>query len=88
MVHIGASAEGFRRLLGNIVALVAPSTHDGDHLAEDAEEHVGVSRELTKEVLAAAGSGPSTIPDPSALLARYIAAVERVWEFVDGWKRT
>lgn len=85
---IGASAEGFRRLLGNIVALVAPSTHDGDHLAEDAEEHVGVSRELTKEVLAAAGSGPSTIPDPSALLARYIAAVERVWEFVDGWKRT
>ena len=34
---IGASAEGFRRLLGNIVALVDPSAHDGDHLAEDAE---------------------------------------------------
>ena len=84
---IGASAEGFRRLLVNIVALVAPSAHDGDHLAENAEEHIGVPRQLTHEVLAATGSGPSTIADPSALLARYIAAVERVWEFVDGWKR-
>ena len=49
--------------------------------------HIGVPRELTREVLAATGTGPSTIAEPSALLARYIAAVERVWEFVDGWKR-
>lgn len=83
---IGASAEGFRRLLFHIVSLVAPSAAD-DHLAEAAEEHIGVPGELTREVLAAAGAGPSTIADPSALLARYIAAVERVWEFVDGWKR-
>lgn len=85
---IGASAEGFRRLLGNIVALVAPGAENGgDHLPEAAEEHIGVPAALTREVLAATGSGPSTIADPTALLARYIAAVERVWEFVDGWKR-
>ncbi len=85
---IGASAEGFRRLLMNIVSLAAPASsgHD-DHLPETAEEHIGVPQDLTREVLAATGAGPSTIADPSAMLARYIAAVERVWEFVDGWKR-
>ena len=84
---IGASAEGFRRLLGNIVALVAPSAADADHLADAAEEHIGVPAALTREVLAGSGGGPSTIADPTALLARYVGAVERVWEFVDGWKR-
>ena len=85
---IGASAEGFRHLLTNIVALAAPSAHQTpDHLPEAAEEHIGISRELTREVMAAAGAGPSTIADPTAMLARYIAAVERVWAFVDGWKR-
>lgn len=85
---IGASAEGFRRLLANIVSLVAPSADAaGGHLPEAAEEHIGVPRELTREILAAAGTGPSTIAEPTAMLARYISAVERVWAFVDGWKR-
>ncbi|MDQ3421443.1 MAG: hypothetical protein M3541_22180 [Acidobacteriota bacterium] len=85
---IGASAEGFHHLLVHIVALVAPSApNDSDHLPEAAEEHIGVPRELVREVTAAADGGPSTIADPTAMLARYIAAVERVWEFVDGWKR-
>lgn len=85
---IGASAEGFRRLLANIVALAAPSfDNDPEHLPEAAEQHIGVPRELTRDIMAAAGRGPSTIAEPTALLARYIAAVERVWEFVDGWKR-
>ena len=85
---IGASAEGFRRLLANIVALVMPAWVDTDeHLPEAAEEQIGVPAELTREVLASSDSGPSTIADPTALLARYISAVERVWEFVDGWKR-
>jgi hypothetical protein len=85
---IGASAEGFRGLLANIVVLVAPASADTDeHLPEAAEDHIGVPAELTREVLAGSGGGPSTIADPTALLARYISAVERVWEFVDGWKR-
>jgi len=84
---IGASAEGFSRLLANIVALVAPAATDADHLPDAADDHIGVPAELTREVLAGSGGGPSTIADPTALLARYIGAVERVWEFVDGWKR-
>jgi hypothetical protein len=87
---IGASAEGFRRLLANIVALVHPgSEHAATHadLAGDAERHIGVPAAVTREVLAGSSSGgPSTIADPTALLARYLAAVDRVWEFVDAWK--
>lgn len=84
---IGASAEGFRRLLGNILALATGGPVDPEHLPEDAEQHIGVPAELTREVLASTNGGPSTIAEPTALLARYLAAVGRVWEFVDGWKR-
>jgi hypothetical protein len=28
-----------------------------------------------------------TIADPSGLLSRYVAATERIWEYVDGWNR-
>jgi len=86
---IGASAEGFRRLLANIVALVAPGTTSGEDadLAAAAEARIGVPSEVTREVLAGSATGLSTISDPTALLGRYIGAVERVWEFVDAWKK-
>jgi hypothetical protein len=86
---IGASAESFRRLLANIVELVAPGTLGGDHgdLATAVETHLGLSGDLTREILASTEKGPSTIADPTALLARYLGAVERVWELVDAWKR-
>jgi hypothetical protein len=85
---IGRSADGFRRLLANIVALVHPgSEHAAGDLAEEAERHIGVPADLTRDVLSSAATGgPTTIADPSALLARYIAAVERVWKLVDAWK--
>ena len=88
---IAASAEGFRRLLENLVALVRPaSAHVPGHpdLAQDAERLIGTPAALTRDVLATAGSdGPSSIADPSALLSRYIDAVEDIWAFVDAWKR-
>ena len=86
---IKASAEGFGRLLTSLIALVAAgdTTTSPDDLAAAAEHHFGVEASLTREVLAAGHSGPSMIVDPTALLARYIGAVERLWEFVDAWKR-
>lgn len=86
---IAASAPGFGRLLHNIVALADShgTTSEHDDLADRAERHIGVPAGLTREVLASASSGgPTTIADPTALLSRYIGAVERVWEFVDAWK--
>jgi len=86
---IGASSPGFGRLLHNIVALVDGNGTGSDHhdLAERAERQIGVPADLTREVLASGSSGgPTTIADPTALLSRYMSAVERVWEFVDAWK--
>lgn len=86
---IAASSEGFRRLLVNIILLVAPDSGRAavEDLPSAAQQFIGIPAELTREVLAAAGSRPSTIADPTALLARYVTAVEQIWEFVDGWKR-
>jgi hypothetical protein len=86
---ITASAEGFSRLLTSMVALVASGATpaSAEDLAAAAEHHFGVDAPLTREVLAAAAAGPSTIVDQTALLARYVTAVERLWEFVDAWKR-
>ena len=87
---IGASTEGFRHLLDNLVTLLRPAAAQvpgHDDLAEQAQALLGVPADLTREVLSAGAGGPSTIADLTALLERYIAAVDRIWEFVDEWKR-
>ncbi len=86
---IEASAPGFRRLLTNLVSLVGGSGPSAAHedLAAAAERHLGVPSELVEELRQSTRGSQSTITDPTALLARYIAAVERLWEFVDTWKR-
>lgn len=88
---IAASAEGFRRLLENLVTLVGPAAeHAAGHpdLADDAQRLIGVPAAVVRDVLSTAASGsPSAIADPTALLARYIDAVEDIWTFVDRWKR-
>ena len=86
---IGASAQGYGRLLTNLVALVSPGVADLDdgEIAAATEGQTGISAELTKEVLSSKNGAPSTIADPTALLARYIGAVEQLWEYVDAWKR-
>ncbi len=43
----------------------------------------GITGDLVREVTAA---DESAIADPSALLARYVSAVERLWQDVDGWR--
>lgn len=88
---IAASSQGFRRLLENLVTLVRPlAEHGHGHhdLASEAEALLHVPASVTHDVLTAGlTGGPSTIADPSALLARYIDAVEDIWAFVDKWKR-
>jgi hypothetical protein len=87
---IAGSADAFRRLLEHLVSLVRPAAAHRPHdtIAEDAEAAIGVPADLTREVLAAAGGGgPSVIADPTALLQRYVGAVEQIWEFVDRWKQ-
>lgn len=70
---MAASAPPLRALLTNL-----------ERLDPGAAGRAGLTPELAQEVAAAARS---TIPDETALLTRYIAAVERLWQEVDGWRK-
>jgi hypothetical protein len=69
---IAASAPALRSLMDNLLQL------DGEAAAR-----AGLTPELMREVAAA---HTSTIADPSPLLARYLSAVERLWQEVDRWR--
>lgn len=85
---IASSAPAFRTLLTNLASLEigdqADRGLDANALASTIERIIGVPAPLIAEILAS--SGMSTIADPTALLARYIDASERIWRYVDGWR--
>jgi hypothetical protein len=90
---IASSAAPLRALLTSIARL--PDTAAGamgtglptdDSLARLAETRMGVPATLIREILASSGAGHSAIADPSALLAHYIAAAQKIWEYVDRWR--
>ena len=80
---IAASAPAFRALLDNIARL---ADDEGDDVAETAERQIGISAPVVREVLSAGAGTRSAIAEPTALLAEYITAAERVWEYVDTWR--
>lgn len=67
-----ASASSLKALAANL-----------ESLDPGIDERAGLTPELVREVEAAASSA---IAEPSALFARYLAAVERLWEQVDRWR--
>ena len=80
---IAASAPAFTALLRNIARLA--DDHESD-VAATAERQIGIPADVVREVISAGAGTRSTIADPTALLSRYIAASERVWEYVDTWR--
>ena len=86
---ISSSAAAFRTLLTNLARLDDASRRepaiDPDTLASFVSRAIGIPAPLVREVLAAQ-SGIGTMADPTALLARYIDASERIWRYVDGWR--
>lgn len=86
---IASSAAPLRALLTNIARLHAGADEailTDEPLAKMADTRMGVPASLIREVLASSAGGHSTIADPSALLARYIDAAQRIWAYVDGWR--
>ncbi len=80
---IAASAPAFRALLGNIARLA--DDHDDD-VAAVAERQIGIPASVVRDVLGSGAGTVSAATDPTALLSMYIAAAERVWEYVDTWR--
>ena len=86
---LASSVMPFRTLLAGIARLVEPAHHgvlSDEHLASFAERRLGVPSAVVREVFATATGHHATIADPSALLARYVDAAERVWTFLDAWQ--
>ena len=79
---IARSAPAFVALLRNIALLTDDDPFD---LAGTAERQIRIPADLVREVMNTAGTR-SAIAEPTALLSRYIAASERVWEYVDMWR--
>ena len=73
--------------IARLIALSSRSLHalieSLERLDAGAPASAGVSEELLREVGAAEAN---TIADPSALFARYLAVVERLWHQVDRWR--
>jgi hypothetical protein len=80
---IGMSAAPFRALLANIARLA--NDFDAD-VPATAERQMGIPASVVQEVLSTGAGLNTTIADPTALLARYVAAAEQVWEYVDTWR--
>jgi len=80
---IAVSAPAFVALLRNIGRL---ANEDSTDLPAMAERQIGVPGEVVREVISAGAGTRSSIAEPTALLSRYIAASERVWEYVDTWR--
>lgn len=80
---IAASAAPFRALLTNIARLTGEPYDD---VAGMAERQIGIPADLVREIMAAGRAAQGTIADPTALLKRYIDALEHVWEYVDMWR--
>jgi hypothetical protein len=86
---IASSAAPLRALLTNIARLDAGAqgaVQTDESLVKLAESRLGVPGTLIREILASSAGGYSTIADPSALLARYIDAAQKIWEYVDRWR--
>jgi hypothetical protein len=90
---IAASAAPLRALLTNIARLpdkahapLEPAGQSDEALAKMAEARMGVPAKLVRDVLASSAGGHSAIVDPSHLLANYIDAAQKIWEYVDRWR--
>ncbi len=90
---VASSTAPFRAILTNIARLpdsaagrAEPIGLSDEALAQMAEQRIGIPASLVREVLSSATTGQSSIAEPSALLARYIHAAQRVWEYVDRWR--
>ena len=78
---------GSPKAVGQLIAASAPSLAsllaNLRRLDPAAADRAGITPELFREIATAADT---TIADPSPLLARYLGAVERLWQEVDRWR--
>jgi hypothetical protein len=82
-VETGGRPPLVARLIASSAAALSALVANLQQLDSGAAERAGLTPALVREVAAA---DANHIADPSALLARYLIAVERLWQEVDRWR--
>lgn len=83
---IARSAPPLRALLGNVMRLSGTPASGPDALAEFAAKTIGMPGDLVQAVLAAEAH-PDRRHSLVPRLGEYLDAAERLWAFVDQWRR-
>jgi hypothetical protein len=86
IARLPAEASTKAGLPDSAAGTMTDRTPPDEALAKMAETRMGVRASLVREVLASSAGGHSTIADPSALLAHYVEAAQKIWEYVDRWR--
>lgn len=81
-----AFPQGDRRAFPQGDRPAFPQGDRNDDVAQTAERQIGIPASVVRDVIGAGSGTQSSITDPTATLSRYIAAVEKVWEYVDTWR--
>jgi hypothetical protein len=79
----GGQPAAVGRLMSASAASLKTLAAHLERLDPGIDDRAGLTTELVREIEGAAASG---IAEPSALFARYLTAVERLWEQVDRWR--
>lgn len=79
----GADGPALARMVAASSPMLNALVANIERLEAGTAERAGLTPELLNEI---ASADATTIADPSPLLARYIAAVERLWHQVDRWR--
>lgn len=84
--HIEHSSAPLRALLTNVARLRNARASSDDELAAFAAETIGMPADLVRSVLALQ-TQPEGRMRLTARIAEYLTACERLWAFVDAWRR-
>lgn len=83
---VAASAPAFALLLRRLARLDGFEARSNGDLAKYAAGRPGLDPRVVGDVLSLAGDGGSGSVDAMRIYPPYVAAVERLWSFIDSWR--
>ena len=83
---VAEGAPGFALILRRLARLDGAPAATNSDLSAYASRRPGLEPRVVGDVLALAGQPGGSGVDATRLYPGYLAAVQRLWEFIDGWQ--
>jgi hypothetical protein len=83
---VSASAPAFASLLRNVARLAGTAARDRAAATRDGAAAAGLDDGVVADILALEQPGAMPAADPARLFPAYLAAVEQLARYVDGWR--